>query len=233
MPPTSRSASCPARRAVCLVLADKADIIHDDGTALRSARLSVPAPLVIRLRYVVKVPYHRRTALSRRRRVRPRRPPLPVLRRPRRLDRPRHAAQPRRRARVGERRRGVPAVQPPQARPHARRGRHAPRPPPAAPRELASSGVRSRLRRLHGRHAAATFSHMCSPPRPRGSTWSIESACPPQYWQRCSSRANTARRGQRRAAGGTAPSRRTAAGSTSGLGRRSGGRSGARCRRLR
>ena len=48
----------------------------------------------------------------------------------------------------------------------------------------ASSGVRSRLRRLHGRHAAATFSHTCSPPRLRGTTWSIESAWPPQYWHR-------------------------------------------------
>jgi len=56
----------PARRAACLVLAEKADVIHDDGTVLRSARLALPAPTVIRLRYVVKVPYHRRTALSRR-----------------------------------------------------------------------------------------------------------------------------------------------------------------------
>ena len=37
----------------------------------------------------------------------------------------------------------------------------------------ASSGVRSRLCRLHGRHAAATFSQECSPPRDRGMTWSI------------------------------------------------------------
>ncbi len=56
----------PVRRAVCLVLAEKAEIIHDDGGELRSAHLSVPRPVVIRLRYVVKVPYHRRTALSRR-----------------------------------------------------------------------------------------------------------------------------------------------------------------------
>lgn len=55
-----------ARRAVCLVLADKAEIVHDDGTAVHAARLSVPTPIVIRLRYVVKVPYHRRTSLSRR-----------------------------------------------------------------------------------------------------------------------------------------------------------------------
>lgn len=56
----------PARRAVCLVMADKADVVEDDGTVLRSASLEVPNPVVIRLRYVVKVPYHRRTALSRR-----------------------------------------------------------------------------------------------------------------------------------------------------------------------
>src|SRR3954454_15008401 len=56
----------PARRAACLVLADKADVVEDDGTYLHSESLSVPNPLVIRLRYVVKVPYHRRTSLSRR-----------------------------------------------------------------------------------------------------------------------------------------------------------------------
>ncbi|MGI9052354.1 MAG: HNH endonuclease [Ilumatobacteraceae bacterium] len=56
----------PARRAVCLVLADKADVIEADGTEMRSPSISLPSPLVIRLRYMVKVPYHRRTALSRR-----------------------------------------------------------------------------------------------------------------------------------------------------------------------
>ena len=56
----------PARRAACLVLADKADVVEDDGTVMRAAQIAVPTPVVIRLRYVVKVPYHRRTALSRR-----------------------------------------------------------------------------------------------------------------------------------------------------------------------
>ncbi len=56
----------PARRAACLVLAEKADLVHDDGTALHSARLAIATPTVIRLRYVVKVPFHRQTALSRR-----------------------------------------------------------------------------------------------------------------------------------------------------------------------
>jgi 5-methylcytosine-specific restriction endonuclease McrA len=56
----------PSRRAACLVLADKADVVEDDGTVLRSASLELPNPLVIRLRYMVKVPFHRRTSLSRR-----------------------------------------------------------------------------------------------------------------------------------------------------------------------
>lgn len=56
----------PARRAACLVLADKADVVEDDGTVLRAATLELPNPVVIRLRYVVKAPFHRRTALSRR-----------------------------------------------------------------------------------------------------------------------------------------------------------------------
>ena len=56
----------PARRAACLVLADKADLVDGDGTELHSARLIVPSPSVVRLRYVVKVPFQRRTTLSRR-----------------------------------------------------------------------------------------------------------------------------------------------------------------------
>jgi len=56
----------PCRRAVVLVLAEKADIVHDTGEELHSERLSVPVPSVIRLRYFVKVPYRRRAALNRR-----------------------------------------------------------------------------------------------------------------------------------------------------------------------
>lgn len=56
----------PCRRAACLVLDDKAEVIEHDGTYLRSELLKIPSPLVIRLLYMVKVPYHRRTALSRR-----------------------------------------------------------------------------------------------------------------------------------------------------------------------
>lgn len=55
-----------SRRATCLVLADKADLLEGDGTVLRSESLDLASPSVIRLRYMVKVPYTRRVALSRR-----------------------------------------------------------------------------------------------------------------------------------------------------------------------
>lgn len=55
-----------SQRATCLVLADKADVLEDDGTVLRSESFVVASPSVIRLRYMVKVPFIRRAALSRR-----------------------------------------------------------------------------------------------------------------------------------------------------------------------
>ena len=54
------------QRAACLVLADKADVLEENGRMIHSERLSLPGPSVIRLRYMVKVPYVRRAALSRR-----------------------------------------------------------------------------------------------------------------------------------------------------------------------
>jgi 5-methylcytosine-specific restriction endonuclease McrA len=54
------------RRAVCLVLAEKADIIAHDRIPVCSVSRSVPRPLVVRLRYMVKVPFRRHLALSRR-----------------------------------------------------------------------------------------------------------------------------------------------------------------------
>ena len=55
-----------ARRAVVLVLGDKADVLHASGDEMHSEHLSVPVPSVIRLRYFVKVPFARRAALNRR-----------------------------------------------------------------------------------------------------------------------------------------------------------------------
>lgn len=56
----------PIRRAVVLVLKQKAEIVHEDGGVLHSERAQVPIPSVIRLKYVVRVPYRARVSLSRR-----------------------------------------------------------------------------------------------------------------------------------------------------------------------
>ena len=55
-----------ARRAIVLVLGDKADTVVSSGAWFRSERLRVEAPSVVRLRRYVKVPYVRRAALNRR-----------------------------------------------------------------------------------------------------------------------------------------------------------------------
>ncbi|MBW3610256.1 MAG: HNH endonuclease [Actinomycetota bacterium] len=56
----------PVRRAVVLVLSEKAEVLHDTGSVMRSERLRVPVPSVIRLRYFVRVPFRRRASLNRR-----------------------------------------------------------------------------------------------------------------------------------------------------------------------
>lgn len=56
----------PSRRAVVLVLAGKAEALHDSGERWHAASVAVPVPSVIRLRYFVRVPFRRRAALSRR-----------------------------------------------------------------------------------------------------------------------------------------------------------------------
>jgi len=55
-----------ARRAVVLVLKEKADILHRNGAEFRAERLTVPVPSVIRLRHYVRVPYRSVVPLSRR-----------------------------------------------------------------------------------------------------------------------------------------------------------------------
>ncbi len=56
----------PARRAVVLVLAAKADVVSANGHRFRSEHVDIAAPSIIRLRSFVRVPYRRRAALSRR-----------------------------------------------------------------------------------------------------------------------------------------------------------------------
>ena len=56
----------PVRRAVVLVLKQKAEVLHASDRALHSERTVMPAPSVIRLTHFVKVPYRTRAALNRR-----------------------------------------------------------------------------------------------------------------------------------------------------------------------
>jgi len=56
----------PMRRAVVLVLKEKAEIIARNGGVLHSERAEVPIPSVIRLHHFVRVPYRNRVPLSRR-----------------------------------------------------------------------------------------------------------------------------------------------------------------------
>jgi 5-methylcytosine-specific restriction endonuclease McrA len=55
-----------ARRAVVLVLRDKAEIVQRNGAVFRSERRIVPVPTVIRLVHFVRVPYRTTAPLSRR-----------------------------------------------------------------------------------------------------------------------------------------------------------------------
>jgi 5-methylcytosine-specific restriction endonuclease McrA len=56
----------PLRRALVLVLKEKAVVLVSNGVVFHSERLEFPAPSVVRLRYFVKVPYRARIALTRR-----------------------------------------------------------------------------------------------------------------------------------------------------------------------
>ncbi len=55
-----------ARRAVCLVLAEKVETLHADGRRFRSERHSVAVPSVVRLSHYVSVPRPRHRAPNRR-----------------------------------------------------------------------------------------------------------------------------------------------------------------------
>jgi 5-methylcytosine-specific restriction endonuclease McrA len=56
----------PGRRAVVLVLKEKAEVVVTNGIVFHSERLTLPAPSVVRLRYFVRVPYRAQAALTRR-----------------------------------------------------------------------------------------------------------------------------------------------------------------------
>ena len=56
----------PVRRAVILVLKEKAEVIHHREEMLHSERMTLPVPSVIRLTHFVRVPFRARAPLSRR-----------------------------------------------------------------------------------------------------------------------------------------------------------------------
>ena len=56
----------PLRRAVVLVLAEKAIIVEAGDQVMRSERTSIQVPTVVRLSHYVRVPYRREVPLTRR-----------------------------------------------------------------------------------------------------------------------------------------------------------------------
>lgn len=53
------------KRAINLVLQDKAEVVEESDEAVRSQRISIPVPLVIRLKSYVKVPFRALLPLTR------------------------------------------------------------------------------------------------------------------------------------------------------------------------
>lgn len=56
----------PTRRALMLLLDEKAELLHPTDRVFRAERVCFPEPSVVRLRHYVKVPYQARIALNRR-----------------------------------------------------------------------------------------------------------------------------------------------------------------------
>lgn len=54
----------PIRRAVVMVLQQRAEIVEESGEVFRSEKRTVPVPSVIRLIRVVRIPYHSRIKLT-------------------------------------------------------------------------------------------------------------------------------------------------------------------------
>ena len=56
----------PIRRAICLILTDKVELLHASGRSVRSERLTLEEPSVVRLSRDVHVPYPRYWSPNRR-----------------------------------------------------------------------------------------------------------------------------------------------------------------------
>ena len=112
-----------ARRAVCLVLAEKVETLHATGRAFRSERRSVDVPSVVRLSHYVNVPRPRHRSPNRRAVFARDRDACQYCgARAETMDHVR-APQPGRAAHLGERGGRVPAVQRQEARPASERER--------------------------------------------------------------------------------------------------------------
>jgi len=55
-----------SRRALVLVIEEKAELVRETGRLYRAARVSFPEPSVVRLAHYVRVPYTARIAITRR-----------------------------------------------------------------------------------------------------------------------------------------------------------------------
>ena len=110
------------RRAVCLVLGGKAEVVHDDaaGAVLHAATVALVTPSVIRLSRYVRVPYRNRVPLTRAALMRRDNYRCAYCGRRAGDHRPRDPAQPGRPARLGELRGVLHHLQPPKGRPAAR-----------------------------------------------------------------------------------------------------------------
>ena len=135
----------PMRRAVVLVLKEKAEIVARNGAVLHSEKAELPVPAVIRLHHFVRVPYRNRVPAVAPGGLRPRRPPLPVLQPGGREHRPRGATVARGPARLGQRGGLVPGLQLPEGGPPPLRGRL---PPPANTQRTQGEPLDRRQRRL-------------------------------------------------------------------------------------
>jgi 5-methylcytosine-specific restriction endonuclease McrA len=56
----------PVRRALVLVLHDRADVLATNGALWRSEVIAMPSPSVVRLKRFIRVPYQRRVPVNRR-----------------------------------------------------------------------------------------------------------------------------------------------------------------------
>ena len=113
------------QRAVKLIFAGKAEMLHGRERMLASPTYEMRMPSIIRMLYYIRRPMQK-VALTKKNVLDSRRSHMPVLRHSRRAfddRRPRHAQEPRWRLHLGESRLRLHALQQPQEQPHCRKKR--------------------------------------------------------------------------------------------------------------